>query len=524
MADLAKQMVNLTAPDRSKGGNSRAASGNFWYNLKARKKASVKRCFGAAEDEGAMLSNHPTKRSSAVSAVSRAVLGFVLVVVAATSSLEALADDILASIVRGGRLYDNWHMETKALVPQAPHPAYPADKRYANEPGVNWRCKECHGWDYLGRDGVYFEGAHFTGIKGIRALAGADPEQIIAILKDDTHAYDGLMSERDFRDLANFVSKGQVDMGAYIDRASRQAKGDKRAHEAYYATICANCHGRDGLKIRTMPPLGTLAKENPWEALHKILNGHPAESMPALRALGMPVLVDVLAYVQTLPAHEVLSSIVRGGRLYDNWLKEAEGSTRILSRSVQVVKKRHPAYPADKAYAANPELNWRCKECHGWDYLGRDGAYARGKHFTGIKGIRAMAEADPERIIAVLKDETHAYGGLMDDRDFRDLTNFVAKGQVDMDLYIDRIFKMAKGDRSRHKGYYTTICAACHGLDGFKVITMPSLGKVARSNPWEALHKILNGHPAENMPALRALDMSVLVDILSYVQTLPAEK
>lgn len=464
------------------------------------------------------------QRSSVVSTVSRVVLGLVLAVMAATAGAEVLADDILVSIVRGGRLYDNWYMETKGLVPQAPHPAYPAERRYADQPEVNWRCKECHGWDYLGRDGVYFEGPHFTGIKGIRAMAGADAEPIIAVLKDKTHAYDGLMSERDFRDLANFVSQGQVDMGAYIDRATRQAKGDKTRREAYYATICANCHGRDGLKIRTMPPLGSVAKANPWEALHNMLNGHPAESMPALRALGMPVLVDVLAYVQTLPADEILSSIVRGGRLYDNWLRESEGATRASSASADRVKKRHPAYPADKAYAANPELNWRCKECHGWDYLGRDGAYSGGKHFTGIKGIRAMDGADPESIIAVLKDQTHAYGGLMDDRDFRDLANFVAKGQLDMDLHIDRIFKMAKGDRSRHEGYYTTICAACHGLDGLKVITMPPLGKVAGSNPWEALHKILNGHPAENMPALRALEVSILVDILAYVQALPRER
>ncbi len=471
-----------------------------------------------------MLSKHKPKRSSTMSTVSRCVLGFILAVVAAAPGAEARADEISASIVRGGRLYDNWYMETKGLVPQAPHPAYPAGQRYADEPAVNWRCKECHGWDYLGRDGVYFEGAHFTGIKGIRAMAGADPQRIIAVLTDQTHAYNGLMSDRDFRDLANFVSQGQVDMGAYIDRASRQAKGDQTKREAYYATICANCHGRDGLKIRTMPPLGSVAKANPWEALHKMLNGHPAENMPALRALGMPILVDVLAYVQTLPADEILSSIVRGGRLYDNWLREIEGSTRVPSASADRVDKRHPAYPADGASAANPEANWRCKECHGWDYQGKDGAYSQGKHFTGIMGIRAMDGDDPQRIIDVLTDQTHAYGGLMDDRDFRDLANFVAKGQVDMDLYIDRLFKMAKGDRARHKGYYTTVCAACHGLDGFKVITMPPLGKVARSNPWEALHKILNGHPAENMPALRALEVSILVDILAYVQTLPAER
>ncbi len=460
-----------------------------------------------------MVSERPSKRAGAVAAVAAAMICFI--------SPGAVADETLASIVRGGRLYDNWLSETRSPVPGAPHPAYPADKAYAADPEVNWRCKECHGWDYLGRDGVYFEGAHVTGIKGIRGMAGADPDSIVALLEDQTHRYGGLMSSRDLRDLANFVAEGQVDMGAFIDRASRKAKADATGHEAYYTTICANCHGRDGLKIRTMPPLGMVAKTNPWEALHKILNGHPGENMPALRALGMPILVNVLAYVQTLPADEALSSIVRGGRLYDNWLKEIETSTR---HPAPPVERRHPAYPADKAYAADPETNWRCKECHGWDYMGEDGAYSRGRHFTGIKGIRAMAGADPASIVTVLKDRTHRYGGLLDDRDLSDLANFVAQGQVEMDRYIDRIFKAAKGDRSRRKGYYTTICAACHGLEGISVITMPPLGKVARSNPWEALHKILNGHPGENMPALRALDMSILIDVLAYVQTLPTEK
>jgi mono/diheme cytochrome c family protein len=470
-----------------------------------------------------MSGKHSPRRPNAISTVAAVAMSFALAAVAATSAAEAVGDENLSSVARGGRLYDNWHRETKSPVPAEPHPVYPADKAYAANPETNWRCKECHGWDYRGRDGAYSRGGHFTGIKGIRAMAGADPENIVAVLKDQTHRYGGLMRDRDFRDLANFVSEGQVDMDRYIDRVSKRAEGDKTRHEAYYTTICANCHGRDGLKIKTMPPLGSVARKNPWEALHKMLNGHPAEHLPALRVLDISILDDVLAYGPTLPIDEIQSSIVRGGRLYDNWLMEIDGSTLVLARSAHLVEKRHPAYPVDKAYAANPEINWRCKECHGWDYLGRDGAYSRGKHFTGIKGIRAMAGADSENIVAVLKDETHGYGGLMGDRDFRDLANFVSEGQVDMDRYIDRTMKVAKGDKSKHMAYYTTICAACHGMDGFEVITMPPLGQVARSNPWATLHRILNGHPAENMPALRALGMSTLVDILAYVQTLPSK-
>ncbi|MFQ5937337.1 MAG: hypothetical protein ACE5LB_13120 [Acidiferrobacterales bacterium] len=139
-----------------------------------------------------------------------------------------------------------------------------------------------------------------------------------------------------------------------------------------------------------------------------------------------------------LPEEELLSSIARGGRLYDNWYKEIKAQVLTREVKVQVPTRPHPAYPADKMYANEPKHNWRCKECHGWDYLSRDGAYAKGPHFTGIKGIRGMADADPEKIIAVLNDDTHRYDELMGVRDFLDLANFVSHGQVDVDKYIDR--------------------------------------------------------------------------------------
>ena len=435
--------------------------------------------------------------------------------VAAATSGTAGGEESLSSIVRGGRLYDNWYKEIKEPPPTVPHPAYPADGKYATNSGVNWRCKECHGWDYRGRDGAYSTGEHHTGITGIRAMAGVEAARIIAVLKDRTHGYAGSMEDRDFRDLANFVGKGQVDMDRFIDRATAIAEGDKSKREAYFTTICANCHGKDGQKFRTMPPLGRVARSNPWQALHKILNGHPGENMPALRVLEMQVLVDILAYVQTLPAEELLSSIVRGGRLYDNWYKEIRQRPPTIS---------HPAYPAGKKYAKDSGASWRCKECHGWDYRGRDGAYSTGEHHTGITGIRAMAGVEAARIIAVLKDRTHGYAGSMEDRDFRDLANFVGKGQVDMDRFIDRATAMAKGDKAKREVYFTTICANCHGKDGSRITTMPPLGKVARSNPWETLHKMLNGHPAEEMPSLRVLEMQVLADILAYAQTLPTGK
>ncbi len=458
-----------------------------------------------------------SERSPKSTAVVRIAAALIVVAgFAVGAPAPAFAEESLSSIVRGGRLYDNWPVELKDRPPKTTHPAYPAQGYFADSPGTTWRCKECHGWDYRGSDGAYADGPHFTGIKGIRAMDGADPSDVVAVLKDPTHGYLELMGERDFRDLANFVSRGQVDMDGFIDPLSRLVMADRRKRESYFASICGHCHGNDGQRFRAMPTLGKLATTDPWLALHKILNGHPGENMPALRAFGIETLVEILAYAQTLPAEEIITSVARGGRLYDNWHVELDRRPPLT---------RHPAYPPAAAYAGDPKTTWRCKECHGWDYMGRDGAYADGPHATGIKGIRAMDGAHPTEIVAVLKNETHALGRWLEERDYEDLANFVSRGQIGMNRYIDPASKVARGSPYSREAHFNTICASCHGRKGTKISTMMPLGRVVTEDPWNALHKIMNGHPDEEMPALRVLlDMPVLVDILTYAQTLPTDR
>ena len=457
--------------------------------------------------------------------VSTAAMACVFALAGTVSIAGADDDDDLYSVCRGGRLYDNWHLESREPAPDKAHPAYPAGKAYANDPAVNWRCKECHGWDYQGSGGVYARGSHATGIKGIDGMAGASPDKIVAVLKDATHAYNGLMAEEDFRDLANFVSAGQIDMSRYIDGKTRRAKGDPALRETYYQSICSGCHGIDGFRLRTIPPLGDVARSNPWKSLHMIFNGHPDEKMPSLRAFDLQVLVDILAYVQTLPSGAAAASPVHGGRLYDNWRRESEFHfSNFPGTSAFTFNRRHPAYPIDKMYAKDPEVNWRCKECHGWDYKGAGGAYGTGRHYTGIKGIRDMAGVPPDRIVAILKDANHQYGDVLEYRDLQDLANFVSRGQIDMDRYIDRATLKSKGDPARSKAYFTTICATCHGLEGTDFIASVPLGRLARQNPWEVFHKMISGHPDEGMPAMRVLGGDKLADILSYLQTLPQDR
>jgi len=481
-----------------------------------------------------------------VCALSAAVLALAAGITSvATAQTAPSIEKDLYSIVRGGRLYDNWYTETGERTPAKSHPAYPSDKAFANDPAGNWRCKECHGWDYRGRDGAYSEGRHHTGFKGIDGMAGADPEEVIAVLKDKTHAFHvrkfpgfkgpkpltrdqiiaifkerrfedrGWLDERDFQDLANFVARGQIDMDRFIDRDTGVPRGDEKNGEIYYTTICTTCHGRDGLMIKSMQPLGKVAKNNPWETLHKILNGHPGVMMPPFRVFGVEVSVDILAYAQTLPKDQVLASVVRGGRLYDNWIKEA---------GKPVPAKPHSAYPGNKAYAGDPAATWRCKECHGWDYLGLGGAYGEGKHHTGIKGIKGMAGADPKTIVTVLIDDTHEYGRVLEFRDLEDLAIFVAKGQVDMDRFIDRRSRKAIGKGEKSRAFFNTLCATCHGMDGREISTMRPLGYLSRRDPWQTLHKILNGHPNRIMPPLRVLETKILINTLAYIQALPAER
>ena len=222
---------------------------------------------------------------------------------AAALALGALAAPTLAAetesaIARGGRLYDKFFAENKSAKPANDHPSYIKDGKYGKD--NSWRCKECHGWDYKGKDGAYAKGGHFTGFKGIQGAAGKDPAAIAAVLRDKTHGYtEAQLSARDANDLALFVSKGQVDMARFVD-ATNKAKGNAAKGEVYFNTLCAGCHGEDGKKVKDGPPLGSVA-DNGVEMMHKILNGQPAEAMPALRALDPQIAADIALHLVSLP-------------------------------------------------------------------------------------------------------------------------------------------------------------------------------------------------------------------------------
>jgi mono/diheme cytochrome c family protein len=274
--------------------------------------------------------------------------------------------------------------------------------------------------------------------------------------------------------------------------------------------MCATCHGLDGDRLRAVPPLGDSARQRPLEVLHVTLNGHPGGNMPALRTLGDEAVVKILASMQVLPGLNLAASVANGGRLYDDWQVHTAGLRQSLM---------HPAYPPKAYYANAAPDTWRCKECHGWDYKGNSGQYAKGNHATGIKGIRALVGADPKLTLGVLRSASHHYSAVLTHRDLQDLANFVSYGQIDMDTVIDPRTGLSRGDATRGAAHFRSMCAGCHGLEG-RFVAKRHLRKVSRDDPWHSLHNMLNGHPDDAMPALREIDPKVTSDILAHIQTL----
>lgn len=420
-----------------------------------------------------------------------------MVAMLATFSMSANAND-LASVVRGGRLYDNWAAESKSRAPNQANPAFKIKQLRVAAPDT-WRCVECHGWDYKGNHGVI----------GIQGRHKTDPAAIAALLKDANHGYDELLDEHDRLDLANFVVSGQTDMSRLVGLAQRIKPGQTSAAKIF-ATVCAVCHGLEGDRLREIAPLGDSARQRPAEVMHVALNGHPGGNMPALRTLGDDTAVNMLAYLQTLRSLNLVASVANGGRLYDDWQVHTGGQRQALP---------HPAYPPKAYYANAANETWRCKECHGWDYKGDQGQYAKGNHATGIKGIRALVGADPAKTMAVLRSSSHYFGAVLKHRDLQDLANFVSYGQMDMDTVIDPKTGLSRGDAAKGQSHYRTLCAGCHGVEGH-FVAKRHLGKVSRSDPWHSLHNMLNGHPDDTMPALRELDPKVTQDILAHIQTM----
>jgi thiosulfate dehydrogenase len=444
---------------------------------------------------------------------------------------EAPMPELVGDSLRGGLLYDKWWTPLGLDAPEEDQPLWATQDTNERSGGDTWRCKECHGWDYKGADGAYGGGSHFTGFSGILQLAGGDAHEILGALQGSTnpdHDFSVVMDDQALTDLALFVSEELVDYASLIGEGKAATSTDLETGEALYQGTCANCHGPDGMAINfndsvTDPEfIAGLANGNPWEVLHKMRFGQPGvSSMPSTIDGGWTLEEQgaVLAYAQSLPENNFAP---QGGLMYDKWWN---------ALGIDAPEGEQPLWATQDTNERSGGDTWRCKECHGWDYRGAEGAYGSGSHFTGFAGVLDAAGMSSDELVAWLdgtENPDHDFSTYFDEMAIKMMVAFLQNGTVDMTQYINDD-KTVNGDPAVGEPLYTQNCALCHGDAGqmlnFGDADDPEyLADLAAGNPWEVLHKAANGQPgASAMPAGRMLgwNWQDLADLLSFIQSLP---
>ncbi len=227
---------------------------------------------------------------------------------AATGSRVGITNNYeQADTKNGGLLYDNWLKITKAD-PEGNHPLYPADAKKSGK--STWRCKECHGWDYIGNKGRYSKGSHYTGIGGVYDQRTESPDDLHEDLTnaEDSHDFSAYLSNQQIWDLVKFIREGLAPIEMVINDQG-QAKGDAMKGKVLYNANCSSCHGDNGDAIDFkgkkdgIQGVGWLANDNPQESIHKIRWGHPGSDMPSMiqdAGLSEQDAIDILTYSQML--------------------------------------------------------------------------------------------------------------------------------------------------------------------------------------------------------------------------------
>lgn len=110
------------------------------------------------------------------------------------------------------------------------------------------------------------------------------------------------------------------------------------------------------------------------------------------------------------------------------------------------------------AHGQTGEDTFRCKECHGWDYIGKDGRYSKGSHYTGIDGIYDARTKTPKELFDILTDTASGHGikGLSASHEnIWALVKFLQEGLIDPDMVFNADWTV-KGDPAKGKAQQMT--------------------------------------------------------------------
>lgn len=217
-------------------------------------------------------------------------------------------------ISRGGQLYDDWWRTSPySKKPGGDHPLWKTQSTNKRSGYSTYRCKECHGWDYRGKDGAYGKGSHFTGFTGVyeasRKMTMGELEDVLKGSTNSAHDFSDILNSTDISDLALFLKKGVIDMTELINTDGSLTGGDPQAGSTVFMNNCTHmCHGHNGTAINFGDEeepefVGAIAGTNPWEFIHKVRAGQPGTRMMSaiINKWSSKDIIDLLSYARELP-------------------------------------------------------------------------------------------------------------------------------------------------------------------------------------------------------------------------------
>lgn len=244
----------------------------------------------------------------------------------------------------------------------------------------------------------------------------------------------------------------------------------------------------------------------------------------------------------TEPPPYDIASFSRGGMMFDKfWSTEAgfnQNDTNIL------------------LFDSKPEF-FRCKQCHGWDNLGRFGSYigrgpnANRPNVAGLNLYSIIQTKSPQELFNTMNstsnrrsinfdfgayvpadpnDSAHKmpyYGQILTASQMWDLVKFMKEGILDVsELYnasytgiypsgSASYFNIGKdGSSSEGSMYYLSECSACHGINGTAIlIENMTAGQFARTNPFEVQHKVRYGQLGTSMTGKFEISLNKLKNL-----------
>lgn len=245
------------------------------------------------------------------------------------------------------------------------------------------------------------------------------------------------------------------------------------------------------------------------------------------------------------PPYDV-ASVSRGGIMFDRfWSTEAgfnQSDTNIF------------------LFNSKTEF-FRCKQCHGWDNLGRFGSYiGRGPNLdrpnvAGMNLYSIIQNKSPQEIFNLLNSVTNRrdvtyefsaytpsdpndsahkmpnYGQILTSSQMWDLVKFLKEGAFDVSQLYDAsytgiyptgsasFFNIGKdGNSSNGANYYLANCSLCHGTDGTAILVEGmTVGKFTRSKPYEVQHKVKYGQIGSSMTGVFDITLSHVKDLYKAI-------